>query len=137
MNTAVESAFLTAVSALPALDGIDQRTGVSGEEDQADVAAIIVNCPECEHTVGPLWKATVVFRLETPAYNNDRSDHDARLNALRAWLDDNAAVTAAVQMNGMGLGGYFVQKSHTSIEAKRWVAEIEIVAGVVDTGAGA
>ena len=137
MNTVIESAFLTAVSTLPSLAETDQRTGVSAEEDQADVAAIIVNCPECEHTVGPLWKVTVVFRLETPAYNNDRSDHDARLNALRAWLADKAAVIAALQMNGMGLGGYFVQHSRTSIEAKRWVAEIEIVAGVVDTGAGA
>ena len=137
MNTAIETAFLAAVSTLPALANIDQRTGVSAEEDQAHVSATIVNCPECEHTVGPLWKATVVFRLETPAYNNDRSDHDARLNALRAWLDDNAAVTAGIQMNGLGLRGYFVQHSRTSIEAKRWVAEIEIVAGVVDTGAGA
>jgi len=137
MNTVVESAFLAAVSTLPALASIDQRTGVSAEENPADTAAIIVNCPECEHTVGPLWKATVVFRLETPAYNNDRTNHDARLNALRAWLADKAAVTASVQMNGMGLGGYFVQHSRTSIEEKRWVAEIEIVAGIVDTSAGA
>jgi hypothetical protein len=137
MNTVVESVFLAAVATLPALAEINQRTGVSAEENPPDTAAIIVNCPDCEHTVGPLWKATIVFRLETPAYNYDRSDHDARFNALRAWLADKAAVTAAVQMNGMGLGGYFVQHSRTSIEDKRWVAEIEIVAGAVDTSAGA
>jgi len=123
MNTAIESAFLAAVGGLPELVGVEQHTGVSGDENTAEGSSIIVHCPDCEHTVGPLWKATVDFRLETPA-------HDERLNAVRTWLEDESAVAAGLQLNGMGLCGYFVRKSQTSIEQKRWVAEIEIVAGV-------
>ena len=130
MNTTVESAFLAAVVTLPVLAGVDQFTGVSGDENEPENPAIIVHCQECEHTVGPLWKATVIFRLETPAYDNNRVEHDVRLTAVRAWLDNKAAVAAALQPNGLRLSGYFVRKSQTSIEHKRWVAEIEIVAGV-------
>ena len=130
MNTVVESAFLAAISELPELAGIEQHTGVSGDENTAEGASIIVHCPDCEHTVGSLWKATVDFRLETPAFDNDRTAHDERLNAVRKWLEDESAVAAGLQLTGMGLCGYFVRKSQTSIEQKRWVAEIEIVAGV-------
>jgi len=136
MNTAVESAFLAAVASLPELAGIEQHTGVSGDENSVEGSSIIVNCPDCEHTVGPLWKATVNFRLETPAFDNDREAHDQRINAVRTWLEDSDAVAAGLRLNGMGLSGYFVRKSQTSIEHSRWVAEIEIVAGV-DTTAGA
>ena len=135
MNTAIETAFLAAVVALPELARIEQHTGVSGDENTAEGAAIIVHCPDCEHTVGPLWKATVSFRLETPAFDNDRANHDKRLNAVRAWLENRDAVAAGLRLKGIGLCGYFVQKSQTSIEQKRWVAEIQIVAGV-DTATG-
>lgn len=135
MNTAIESAFLASVTMLPELAGIEQHTGVSGDENTVEGASIIVHCPDCEHTVGPLWKATVNFRLETPAFDKDHSTHDDRLNAVRAWLSDESAVAAGLEINGMGLCGYFVRKSQTSIEQKRWVAEIEIVAGV-DTTTG-
>lgn len=130
MNTAIESAFLAAVSSLPELAGVEQHTGVSGDENTVDGAAIIVHCPDCEHTVGPLWKATVVFRLESPAFDNDRDAHDQRLNAVRTWLEDRDAIAAGLRLNGMGLSGYFARKSQTSLEHSRWVAEIEIVAGV-------
>src|SRR5437762_546084 len=99
MNTVIESAFLAAVVTLPVLADIEHHTGVSGDENQPENAAVIVHCPDCEHTVGPLWKATVVFRLESPAYDNDRESHDARLNAVRAWLDDKAALSAALQIS--------------------------------------
>ena len=130
MNTAIETSFLAAVAELPQLAGVEQHTGVSGDENTAEGAAIIVHSPDCEHTVGPLWKATVNFRLETPAFDNDRTAHDERLNAVRSWLEDRDAVAAGLQLNGMGLCGYHILKSQTSIEQKRWVAEIEIVAGV-------
>ena len=136
MNTAIESAFLAAVASLPELAGIEQHTGVSGDENTVEGASIIVHCPDCEHTVGPLWKATVNFRLETPAFDNDRDAHDQRLNAVRTWLEDRDALASALRLNGMGLSGFFVRKSQTSLEHSRWVAEIEIVAGV-DTTAGA
>ena len=136
MNTSIESAFLAAVASLPELAGIEQHTGVSGDENTVEGASIIVHCPDCEHTVGPLWKATVNFRLETPAFDNDRDAHDQRINAVRTWLEDRDAVAAALRLNGMGLSGFFVRKSQTSLEHSRWVAEIEIVAGV-DTTAGA
>jgi len=136
MNTAVESAFLAAVVSLQELAGIEQHTGVSGDGNTVEGASIIVHCPDCEHTVGPLWKATVNFRLETPAFDNDRDAHDQRLNAVRTWLEDRDAVAAGLRLNGMGLSGFFVRKSQTSLEHSRWVAEIEIVAGV-DTTAGA
>lgn len=133
MNTAIESAFLAAVSSLPELAGIEQHTGVSGDENTVEGSSIIVHCPNCDHTVGPLWKATVRFRLETPAFDNDRDSHDQRFNAVRAWLDESDAVVSAFRLNGMGLSGYFVKQSQTSIEHSRWVAEIEIVAGVDTT----
>jgi len=136
MNTAIESAFLAAVASLPELAGIEQHTGVSGDENTVEGASIIVHCPDCEHTVGPLWKATVNFRLESPAFDKDRDAHDQRLNAVRTWLEDRDAVAAGLRLNGMGLSGFFVRKSQTSLEHSRWVAEIEIVAGV-DTTAGA
>lgn len=133
MNTAIESAFLAALSSLPALSGIERHTGVSSDESLPDSPAVIVHCPDCEHTVGPLWKATVVFRLETPAAEDARAGHDKRLNAVRAWLDDKDAVGVSLRLRGMGLSGYFVRKSQTSLEHARWVAEIEIVAGVDTT----
>lgn len=46
--------------------------------------------------MGPLWKATVVFRLESPAFDNDRDAHDQRLNAIRTWLEDRDAVAFIV-----------------------------------------
>jgi hypothetical protein len=136
MNTLVESAFLAAVATLPELAGVEHHTGVSGEENTVEGASVIVHCSDCEHSVGPLWKATVLFRLETPAFDNDRESHEKRLNAARVWLDDRDAVATALCLHGMRLGGYFVRKSQTSIEHNRWVAEIEVLVGV-DTGAGA
>jgi len=134
MNTAIESAFLAAVASLRELAGVEQHTGVSGDENTVEGASIIVHCPDCEHTVGPLWKATVNFRLETPAFDNDRDAHDQRLNAVRTWLEDRDAVAAGLRLNGMGLSGFFVRKSQTSLEHSRWVAEIEIVAGINTEG---
>ena len=136
MNTAIESAFLAAVATLPELVGIEQHTGVSGDENWAECTAIIVHCSDCEHTVGPLWKATVNFRLETPSFDHDQAAHDKRINAVREWLENQDAVGMTLRLSSMGLCGYFVQKSQTSIEQKRWVAEIQIVVGV-DTDAGA
>ncbi len=133
MNTTIESSFLAAVASIPELVGIEQYTGVSGDENTVEGASIIVHCPDCEHTVGPLWKATVRFRLETPAFDNDRDSHEQRFNAVRTWLSNSDAVVFAMRLNGMGLCGYFVKQSQTSIEHSRWVAEIEIVAGIVDT----
>jgi len=130
MNTAIETAFLAAVSSLPELMGVEQHTGVSGDENTVEGASIIVHCPDCEHAVGPLWKATVVFRLETPAFDKNREAHDARINAVRAWLENRDSVVEGMRLNGMELNGYFVRKSQTSLEHSRWVAEIEFVAGV-------
>jgi len=130
MNTVVESAFLSAVAELPELTGVELHTGVSSDENSVENAALIVYCQECEHAAGPLWKATVVFRLETPAFDNAREAHDTQLNAVRGWLANSAAVSDALRLNGMGLRGYFVRKAQTSLEQKRWVAEIEIVVGI-------
>ena len=133
MNTAVESAFLAAVAELPALAGVELHTGVSGDENTIEAASFIVYCADCEHAVGPLWKATVVFRLESPAFDKDRDAHDVRLNAVRSWLEDRDTVASGLRLKGMGLSGYFIRKSQTSLEHSRWVAEIEIVAGVDTT----
>lgn len=130
MNTAIESAFLAAVRSLPELADAKAHTGVSGEANDPEEIDIIVRCDECEHTVGSLWKATVVFRLESPAYDNALDGHDARFNAVRTWLENRNAVSEAVSPSGMRLCGYCVRKSGTATEDKRWIAEIEIVAGV-------
>ena len=65
MNTLIETAFLAAVGSLPGLSVIQHLTGVSADENTVEGSAIIVHCPDCEHTVGSLWKATIRFRLET------------------------------------------------------------------------
>jgi hypothetical protein len=135
MNTLIEAAFLAAVSSLPGLSGIQYLSGVSAEESTVEGSAIIVHCPDCEHTVGALWKATIRFRLETPAFEGDTAGHDARLNTLRQWLDQPLVVGASTRMSGLNIRGYFVRKSQTSLEHSRWVAEIELVAGV-DTASG-
>jgi hypothetical protein len=136
MNTVIESAFVAAAGALPELSDLAWYTGVSSEEMPVEGAAIIVHCPECDHSVGPLWKATVHFRLESPAFEGDRAAYDRRLNALREWLDKPQAVSVAFQPKGLTVRGYFVRKSQTSLEHSRWVAEIEVVVGV-DTTTGA
>lgn len=136
MNTLIESAFVAAVSSLSGFSGIQHLTGVSADENTVEGSAIIVHCPDCEHTVGSLWKATIRFRLETPAFDGDRAGHDQRLNALRHWLDQPLIVGAAIHASGLNVCGYFVRKSQTSLEHNRWVAEIELVAGV-DTNTGA
>ena len=136
MNTLIETAFLAAVSSLPGLSGIQYLSGVSAEESTVEGSAIIVHCPDCEHTVGSLWKATIRFRLETPAFEGDRAGHEQRLNALRHWLDQPLVVGSAIHASGLNVCGYFVRKSQTSLEHNRWVAEIELVAGV-DTSTGA
>ena len=79
---------IAAAESLPELAGIEQHTGVSGDENTVEGAVIIVHCPDCEHAVGPLWKPTINFRLETPAFDNDRDAHDRAgkgpgLHALR------------------------------------------------------
>lgn len=134
MNTQVESAFLASVATLPAISIIEKRTGVSEEENAPEDSRIIVHCQDCEHVTGPLWRATVAFRIETPAYDNARVTHETRLDAIRVWLDDKQAVGAALQLQGMTVRGYHVQKSTTSLEENRWIAEIEIVAGVDTSG---
>ena len=63
MNTAIESAFLAAVVTLPVLAGVDQFTGVSGEENEAGNAATIVHV---ESDRIPTYK--------TPSYDNSRSE---------------------------------------------------------------
>jgi hypothetical protein len=134
MNTQVESAFLASVATLPAISIIEKRTGVSEEENAPEDSRIIVHCQDCEHVSGPLWRATVAFRIETPAFDNARAAHETRLDAIRVWLDNKQAVGSALQIQGMTLRGYHVQKSTTSLEENRWIAEIGIVAGVDTSG---
>ena len=134
MNTVIESAFLDAASDLDGMDVVEHRTGVSSDENPPDEAALIVSCQECEHAAGSLWKATVNFRLETSAVDGQRQYHAGRLSSLRAWLADSEAVSVAMSEQNIGMAGLFVRSSKTSIESTRWVAEIEIIAGV-DTSA--
>jgi hypothetical protein len=47
-----------------------------------------------------------------------------------AWLDDREGVAAALESQGVSLRGYHVQKTTASTEGDRWVAEVEIAAGV-------
>ena len=135
MNTLIEAAFLAAAGSLTDLSRLELHTGVSADENTVEGASLIVHCPDCEHTVGSLWKATIRFRLETPAFEGDTTGHDARLNTLRQWLDQPLVVGAATRPSGLNIRGYFVRKSQTSLEHSRWVAEIEVVAGV-DTASG-
>jgi hypothetical protein len=137
MNAGLESAFLAAVAPLPALSGIDGRTGVSGEDNGPESALVIVHCPDCDHVAGPLWRGTVAVRLETPAAPGSREGHDARLRAVLAWLDDREGVAAALESQGVSLRGYHVQKTTASTEGDRWVAEIEVAVGLeAPAGAG-
>ena len=105
MNTLIEAAFLAAVSSLQGLSGIQYLSGVSAEESTVEGSAIIVHCPECEHTVGSLWKATIRFRLETPAFDGDKTAHDRGLNTLRQWLDQPVVVSEATRPNGLNIRG--------------------------------
>ena len=130
MNTELETAFLAAVAALPALAEIEHRTGVSGEENDSENARIIVHCPESEHVAGPLWRATINFRLESPAYDNARGAHEERWKALRSWLENPEVVAATTFPGGIALRGFHVRKSATALESNRWIGEIEIVGGV-------
>jgi hypothetical protein len=66
MNTLIEAAFLAAVSSLPGLSGIQYLSGVSAEESTVEGSAIIVHCPDCEHTVGPFGRRRSISDWKLP-----------------------------------------------------------------------
>ena len=69
MNQLIEQAFLAATTAtnngvqvIPALAGLQYRTGTDYKVNKPEDDTYIVECNDAENVVGPLWKATIRFR---------------------------------------------------------------------------
>ncbi len=143
MNQLIEQAFLAATTAtndgvqvIPALAGLQYRTGTDYKINKPEDDTYIVECNDGENVVGPLWKATIRFRLESPAFGETDdakaaalAAFSARAAALLAWIATPANMNTAA-ITGMALAGYKIVKSGTNTEGAQWVSEVEIFAGV-------
>ena len=143
MNQLIEQAFLAATTAtvdgnqvIPELAGLQYRTGTDYKINQPEDDTYIVECNDAENVVGPLWKATIRFRLESPAFGESDvakaaalTAYSARAAALLTWIGNTANMNTAA-ITGMALAGYKIVKSGTNVDGARWVSEIEIFAGV-------
>ena len=123
MNQLIEQAFLAATTAtndgmqvIPELAGLQYRTGTDYKINQPEDDTYIVDCNDAENVVGPLWKATIRFRLESPAFGETDeakaaalTAFSARAAALLAWIANPAKMNTAT-ITGMRLAGYKIVK---------------------------
>ncbi|MEI6071080.1 MAG: hypothetical protein WCS31_04765 [Verrucomicrobiae bacterium] len=130
MNADIERGFVAVIQA--AMPGVHVREATSSKPHPSDVQMVIVQCAECEHVVGPLYRATVKAFLGTPAFDMGESQHREATGMLALALLDPAA--AATLFNPVAdhltLHGFHVRSQSEEIVDNTWRATVELLAGI-------
>ena len=130
MNTDIERGFVAVIQA--AMPGVHVREATSSKPLPSDAQMVIVQCSECEHVVGPLYKATVKVFLGTPAFDMGESQHREAAGMLALSLLDPAAAAALFDpvAGNLTLHGFHVRSQSEDIADNTWRSTIELVAGI-------
>ena len=130
MNADIERGFVAVIQA--AMPGVHVREATTSKPHPSDAQMVIVQCAECEHVVGPLYRATVKAFLGTPAFDMGESQHREATGMLAlALLDPAAAATLFDAVAGnLTLHGFHVRSQSEEIVDHTWRATVELIAGI-------
>jgi len=130
MNGAVEAGFAAVIRA--AMPGIDVREATSTKSLPANIQLVVVECPEVEHVVGPLHRATVKAFLGTPAFDMSEAQHRDATGALALALLDPAAAKLIFDpaAGTLALAGFHVRSQSEEVVENTWRSTVELVAGI-------
>ena len=130
MNADIERGFVAVIQA--AMPGVHVREATCSKPHPSDVQMVIVQCAECEHVVGPIYKATVKVFLGTPAFDMGEAQHREASGMLAlSLLNPAAAATLFDPVAGnLTLHGFHVHSQSEDIADNTWRATIELVAGI-------
>ena len=130
MNVDVERGFAAVIRY--ALPGTTVREATNSQQMPADAQMLVVECPECEHVAGPLYRATVKVYLGTPAFEMSEARHREAIGSLTTSLLDTMAAAAIFDpvAGGLTLHGFHVRSQSEEIVENTWRSTIELVAGI-------
>jgi len=130
MNTDIEKGFVAVIQA--AMPGVHVREATSSKPHPSDAQMVIVQCSECEHVAGPLYRATVKVHLGTPAFDMGESRHREAAGMLALSLLDlvEAKVVFDAGTGNVSLHGFHVRSQSEDIVENTWCSTIELVAGI-------
>jgi hypothetical protein len=130
MNTAIERGFVAVIQS--AMPGVHVREATSSKPHPSDAQMVIVECPECEHVAGPLYRATVKAHLGTPAFDMGEARHRETAGMLALSLLDPAAAKTLFDpaTGGLCLQGFHVRSQSEGIVENTWHSTIELIAGI-------
>jgi hypothetical protein len=130
MNTDIERGFVAVIQA--AMPSVHVREATSSKPHPSDAQMVIVQCSECEHVAGPLYRATVKVHLGTPAFDMGESRHREAAGMLALSLLDpaEAKVVFDAAAGSVSLHGFHVRSQSEDIVENTWRSTIELVAGI-------
>jgi len=130
MNADIEKGFAAVIQA--GMPGVHVREATSSKAHPSDAQMVIVESPECEHVVGPLYRATVKVHLGTPAFDMGESRHRDAAGMLALSLIDPAVAKTVFDaaVGGLSLNGFHVRSQAEDIVENTWRSTIELIAGI-------
>ena len=130
MNTDIEKGFVAVIQAT--MPGVHVREATSSKPHPSDAQMVIVECPDCEHVAGPLYRATVKMHLGTPAFDMGESRHRevAGMMALSLLDPAEAKIVFDAAAGSISLHGFHVRSQSEDIVENTWRSTIELIAGI-------
>ena len=130
MNAGIERGFVAIVHSR--IVGVPVREATSSQPLPADTQMVIVECPECEHVAGPLYRATVRVFLGSPAFDLEEARHREVAGSLaRVFGDGNGAkaIFDATE-NSLSLHGIHIRSQSEEVVENAWRSTIELIVGI-------
>lgn len=130
MNANIERGFVAIIQSR--ILGVPVRKATSSQPLPADTQMVIVECPECEHVAGPLYRATVRVFLGSPAFDLGEARHREVARSLaRAFGDyDGAKAIFDATECSLSLHGFHVQSQSEEVVENTWRSTIELIVGI-------
>jgi len=137
MNSELESGFKTWLVE----EGVAGEifTGFTGEVQPSDSQTLTIFVPDCEHIVGPLYRATVRFIVSTPSHDDDDpqvslANHRAKVGEVRALLQGFKTSTMKESLETstafLSRGGHLQNGGEATINGGDWLTTLVFVAGI-------
>ncbi len=134
MNEQIERSFAGILKGhLPSLQ---VRAATSSEPLPGDVQLAVVTCPEVEHVVGPLYRATIKIWLGTPAFNVAETTHRAAAGHISAALarSAEAILETTAEFNQaaapLELRGLHLRSITSEVVDDTWRTTFELLLGI-------
>ena len=127
----IESALVSAFASNFA--GQTISAGTSYAELTPESLNVVVVAGEIEHSVGPLYKATVTIKIEAPALlgSDSLSSFTSAINSVRSSLE-SSYLTSNWPSGSPYFAGVWIKGTKTSQQEHLWMAEVEAVIGVTE-----